>query len=459
MPSLPAVQSDARCDLVLFTEKHITQLIREALQVQHHCKRARFHLSHERDAKISFAGTNGSTTTKTKSRVGILRRRLHADDINMALQWRGSEKIYATGLVGGGHLVNSSSRDDKKVILEDYMKSEMKIRPPHEVGLTLHWLAVDGVQPSIQQIPTGVGTSSNTNSNKRKHPMAYQVEDEEEDDDMGRDGVQVTQLLPRLLSEELRLYFSRITGAVERGGATPLARQQQDTALASLTRDPGLQELIPFMINYVTKNLYKHLGNPENCRILIRMAQALLANPHIHLELYLHQLLPAILTMVVAQRLSSKPFDNHWILRHEAALCLVQACNLFGDDYATLKARVLKTLSDAIGPTRSLATRYGGLAAITFFGPKAINAFVLPLALEYWKNSESMLSKCNDLEQRMEIHMFEQAILNALGMFLGPNNRDTPEAMGIKWEELEDTFGDRLVMLCTNETEHATCFI
>ena len=131
----------------------------------------------------------------------------------------------------------------------------------------------------------------------------------------------------------------------------------------------------------------------------------------------------------------------------------------FGDDYATLKARVLKTLSDAIGPTRTLSTRYGGLAAITFFGPKAINAFVLPLALDYWKKSETMLSKCNDLEQRMEIHMFKQAILSALGMFLGPANRDSPEAMGIGWEELEDTFGDRLVMLCTNEIEYAMCLI
>eukprot|EP00531_Pseudo-nitzschia_arenysensis_P006944 CAMPEP_0116127472 /NCGR_PEP_ID=MMETSP0329-20121206/6857_1 /TAXON_ID=697910 /ORGANISM="Pseudo-nitzschia arenysensis, Strain B593" /LENGTH=459 /DNA_ID=CAMNT_0003621571 /DNA_START=81 /DNA_END=1460 /DNA_ORIENTATION=+ len=459
MPSIPAVQADARGTLLSYTEAHITQLIREAVQVQHHCKRARFHLSTDKDAKST--ASSSAAATKTKSRVGILRRRLHADDINMALQWRGSEKIYATGIVGGGGVTKSSSRDDKKVVLEDYLKSEIKIRPPQEVGLTLHWLAVDGVQPSIPQNPGGVGTStSSANALKRKHPLVHRVEDDEDEEDAsGGDGVQVTQLLPRLLSEELRLYFSRITGAVERGGATPITRQQQDTALASLTQDPGLQELIPFMINYVTKNLYKHLGNPEHCRTLIRMAQALLANPHIHLELYLHQLLPAILTMVVAHRLSSKSFDNHWILRYEAALCLVQACNLFGEDYATLKARVLKTLSDAIGPNRSLSTRYGGLVAITFFGPKAINAFVLPLALEYWNASESMLLTCTDLEQRMEIHMFEQAILDALGVFLGPTNRDSPEAMDIEWEELEDTFGDRLVMLSTNETEYATCFI
>ncbi len=289
MPAIPAVQADARGTLLSYTEEHITQLIREAVQVQHHCKRARFHLSTEKDAKSS--ASSSAAATKTKSRVGILRRRLHADDINMALQWRGSEKIYATGIVGGGGVANSSSRDDKKVMLEDYLKSEIKIRPPQEVGLTLHWLAVDGVQPNIPQNPGGVGTStSNANALKRKHPLVHRVEeDADEEDASGGDGVQVTQLLPRLLSEELRLYFSRITGAVERGGATPIKRQQQDTALASLTQDPGLQELIPFMINYVTKNLYKHLGNPEHCRTLIRMAQALLVNPHIHLELYVSE--------------------------------------------------------------------------------------------------------------------------------------------------------------------------
>jgi transcription initiation factor TFIID subunit 6 len=289
MPTIPVVQADARSKLVSFTEEHITQLVREAVQVQHHCKRARFHLSNEKDAKSGPGSTVGSAASKNKSRVGILRRRLHADDINMALQWRGSEKIYATGIVGGGSLVNSSSRDDKKVVLQDYLKSEIKVRPPQEVGLTLHWLAVDGVQPNIPQNPAGVASTSTANTNKRKKPVVHRVEEEEEEDASGGDGVQVTQLLPRLISEELRLYFSRITGAVERGGATPITRQQQDTALASLTRDPGLQELIPFMINYVTKNLYKHLGNPEHCRTLIRMAQALLANPYIHLELYVSE--------------------------------------------------------------------------------------------------------------------------------------------------------------------------
>ncbi|KAG7345166.1 TAF6 C-terminal heat repeat domain containing protein [Nitzschia inconspicua] len=439
------LQGPVRAALCTLTEDHISQLIREAVQVQRHCKRARMILPSDDATKA--AGKD------TKDRgPGIMKQRLHAEDINMALQWRGSEKIYATGTVG--YPGKSNKGEDTKVVLKEYLNSEMDLKPPQEVGLTVHWLAVDGVQPDIPQNPVA-------NKAKRKAAVVHRIEDTEEDGDDSRDGVQVTQLLPRLLSEELQLYFSRITSAVERGGTTPLERQQQDAALKSLAQDPGLQELVPFMINYVTKNLYKHVGNPEHCRTLIRMAHSLLVNPHLHLELYLHQLLPAILTMVVAKKLSSKPWDNHWSLRSEAAQCLILACSFFGDNYATLKAKVLRSLCDAIGPDKALTTQYGGIVAVSLFGPKAINAFILPLALEYWNQWNDTLARVGDLEKRTEIQMCQQATLNALYAFLGPeNNQESPEALDMTWDDLEDTFGDSLVsMSALDEKEYSSCFV
>lgn len=294
--TVPNVQPSARPTLISLTEIHLTQLIREAVQVQRHCKRARIHLPNE-DASLVKASAGDSN--KDNDRPGILKRRLHAEDINMALQWRGSEKIYATGVVGHKHVSSDRINDNqKKVQLKDYLKSEMDWRPPQEVGLTLHWLAVDGVQPDIPQNPSpaeqaAVAAYSNSVAANRRKAAAvvHRVEDEDDGEDdadgpSGGDGVQVTQLLPRLLSEELKLYYSRITSAVERGGATPVTRQQQDAALQSLSQDPGLQELVPFMVSYVTRNLFKNVGNPEHCRILIRLANALLDNTHIHLELY-----------------------------------------------------------------------------------------------------------------------------------------------------------------------------
>ena len=56
----------------------------------------------------------------------------------------------------------------------------------------------------------------------------------------------------------------------------------------------------------------------------------------------------------------------------------------FGEDYATLKARVLRTLCDATGPDRSTTTQYGGIVAISLFGPKAIDAFLLPVVPSYY---------------------------------------------------------------------------
>jgi transcription initiation factor TFIID subunit 6 len=133
----------------------------------------------------------------------------------------------------------------------------------------------------------------------------------------------------------------------------------------------------------------------------------------------------------------------------------------FGEDYATLKARVLRSLCDAIGPDKALSTQYGGIVAVSLFGSKAINAFILPVALEYWTQWKDSLARVNDLEQRMEIQMCQQATLNALSIFLGPTkNQESPEALDMDWEDLEDTFGDSLVLLSkTDEIEYSTCFI
>lgn len=253
--SVPSVQASARSTLVSLVQDHISSLVQEASCVQRHCKRARMHAY----------GDNEQS--------GIIRRRLHADDINMALQWRGSEKIYATGTIG------KESSESNKVNLEDYLKSEMDLRPPQEVGLTVHWLAVDGVQPDIPQNP-----GSQSKEGKEMTPQSTVTPSATEEAAEG--GIHVTQLLPRLLSEELRLYFTRVTSAVERGGATTTARQQQDAALAGIARDPGLQELVPFLVLYVSQSLSKHLGNPEHCRTLIRMARSLLQNRTLHLELH-----------------------------------------------------------------------------------------------------------------------------------------------------------------------------
>ena len=304
----PNLQPAARSTLVTLVEEHVTSLIRQAATVTAHCKRARTQHSSSSDETAAVGGDSADIAGR------VVRRRLHADDLNMALQWRGSEKLYATAVTADSSTIAAGSGDNssdqtkqkqqhnKVVDLKEYLRSEMDFRPPQEVGLTVHWLAVNGHQPRIPQNPM--------ERPRRGRAVAGLVHryDQAGDEDVleaaaaaaedvsspaaaaaKKGSVQVSQLRAQLLSEELQLYFVRVTSTLERGGATPTARKQQDAALASVGRDTGLQELVPFLVHYILNSYEAHVGNPEQSHTLVRLVQALLVNPHLHLELHVSQ--------------------------------------------------------------------------------------------------------------------------------------------------------------------------
>ena len=330
----------------------------------------------------------------------------------------------------------------------DYMPN-----PPSELGISMHWLAVDGTQPEIPQNPSTVGFGAAAVSGVS--PVLLDDDDSEQQAGDSH-GIQVNQLQNSLLSEELQLYFTRVTLAMERGSSTADHRRQQDAVIVSVSRDAGLQELVPFLVRYCQREIYKHVSNAEHCRLLVRLAAALLHNPNIHLELQLHELLPALMTCVVAKRLA--PSGNHWALRREAGVVLVQACNLFGDEYPTLKARVLRTLCDAAALGKTLPSRYGGIVTISYFGSKAVDAFLLPTALGSWRRWETDLQQTKDLAEAYQIEMCQQAMLDAIGIFFRRSSLEE-KADRVALDELEDTLGDKWIVFQDESYPYATCFV
>ena len=395
------MQASSRAALCNLVEENLTTLIREAAVVQRHARRARFRAKAEpADVAAGSGGAAAAAAAGSEGGAGPKRRRLlHADDVNMALSCRGSSKLYLTnagqlnpptvsgtsqdgqeqGGGGGGSSKRSSSsartaKINDAVDLNSYLRTEMTLRPPSEIGLRAHWLAVDGVQPDIPENPPPLGTEDGAEGGglasaadpPRKDAVVHRVEDDEdleaaaagviegrvEADDgpgagivgsvpsaaaataaagEGAGGVSVRQLLPRLLSEELRLYFTRITLPVERS-TSPAA---VDEALSAVGRDSGIQELVPFFIRFISQQIYHNVGRVPYCRTLVRLAGRLVSNPNLHIELNLHQMLPPLITCVVARRLvvpvdeegaGSGDGGNHWALREEAAGVLVNAC-------------------------------------------------------------------------------------------------------------------------------------
>jgi transcription initiation factor TFIID subunit 6 len=429
------MDAEGKRTLSALVEEHMTEIVRAAVGVQRHSKRAR------------------------------VQRSLQLSDVKMALQYKGEAPVYSTGL------------KNEKVDLNAYLQSELQDAPP-DMAMTMHWLAVDGIQPNIP-------LNRRSNASDGNEPLlaldkAHDKEAQDSDEDpSSSSGISIRQLLPRLLAEELVLYFTRITLAIERG--TPI---QQDAALHSVAFDSGTQELVPFFCRFVVLQIHHNIGNAPYCHVLIRLVHALVQNPNLHLELHLNQLLPPVLTCVVAKQLSnpskskstSTNVDDAFSLRVGAAHALSTICTSFGEKYASLKPKVLSELSVACQPSQPIETQFGGIVGMIGFGPKAIDAFVLPLATAYWNrwgelleedgSSGSRSGSEEEFRARYALHRCQETLLTALAVLFG-SVAVGEQLSKIDLAKLEDVFGDKLVPLFSGAQsepfngggEYLSCFI
>lgn len=113
---------------------------------------------------------------------------------------------------------------------------------------------------------------------------------------------------------------------------------------------------------------------------------SLLQNPHIHIEPYLHQLMPSVVTCLVAKRLGNRFADNHWELRDFTAKLVASICKRFGHVYSNLQTRLTKTLVHTfLDPKRALTQHYGAIQGLAALGPNVVRLLLLPNLETYMK--------------------------------------------------------------------------
>jgi transcription initiation factor TFIID subunit 6 len=484
------VPISVRPKLLQYVEEHITSLIQDAISIQRHSKRARLNPqvvlnTNDGSGVQQHAGAAAAAGTTT---AGCFKTRLHAADINLALQLKGCEKLY--GNIMGSSL--SLSSNTKKVMLSDVLKEEIP-PPPEEVSMKQHWLVIDGHEPSKattsllssspdDTIPTMSGTTYTTTS--------IDLTNTYESSDVL---LRIHQLQSGLLSEELKLYFLRVIHTLEQqnGTSSYYDRCEQDKVLLHLQTDHGLQELVPFFIRYTQHAIYEHIQSNhfENCTLIVRFIRSLLYNPTIHLELHLHEILPSLMTCVVAKsfgtRLSSSSssvsmihlMTNHYYLRNEAASTLAICTNLFSKDYTTLKSRILRTLCQALemDDDHNLSSRYGGIIAITLFGNRAIDAFIMPLIMDCWDVWEEELGNISFKHRtaarsstvqvasellEMEIIMCQYAVLNSLSTYLQSTTVEERSERLLHLNINEVLGDDRMILLSSDYSDdYNMCFV
>lgn len=248
---------------------------------------------------------------------------------------------------------------------------------PVDYSVTMHWLAIDGVQPAIPQNPV----TNHEALAKDANSVDGLFSSKENIGNLDR-ALRNPQVKPRVrhvIGKELQLYYDHVTKTVAHGSVL-----QRDACIQSLMEEPGLVQLLPYFTLHIRENVQRSLKNLPLLFSLMRMAHALLVNPHFELENYLHQLLPPILTCLVGRRLSNNSHENHWALRNFSAELVAQICTRYGSTYSTIQPRITKTLKEAFLDTkRPLTTHYGALVGLGALGVHVVDLLIMPHMREY----------------------------------------------------------------------------
>ncbi|KAF1834119.1 TATA-binding protein-associated-factor [Decorospora gaudefroyi] len=341
--------------------------------------------------------------------------------------------------------------EDEEVDFEKLINAPLP-KVPREVTFTAHWLAVEGVQPSIPQNPnTNPGDLLPKGPNANPHLAAAN----------GLDNVNVKPLVKHVLSKESQELFNKLSGAL----IDETNIEWQTAALAAISTEPGIHQLTTYLLTFIAEKVTHNMKNLFILSQMMRAAYALLQNQAIYLDPYVAYMVPPVLTCCIGGRLgpsnqpppsnaSSETLNGNgasdygraaqdpFELRSLAASLLREICKKHSSSNSGLKSRIARTcLKQFMDPEKSVGTHYGALQALLMvLGPgDALRGLILPNLKAY--NDDFLARKLADESTRHDTEKLLTVLVGSLAALLPKH----PKANGaMETDDLKEQLSEKI---------------
>lgn len=314
--------------------------------------------------------------------------------------------------------------EDEEVDFEKLINAPLP-KVPREITFTAHWLAVEGVQPSIPQNPTASNQADLLPKGPNANPHIAAANGLE---------TSVKPLVKHVLSKESQELFAKLSSALL-DDSNP---EWQNAALASIQSDPGIHQLTTYLITFIAEKVTHSMKNLFVLESMLKATTALLMNPTIYLDPYIPYMVPPVLTCCVGKHLgpttlqtpsnaSSETLNGnsvnghghqsvnlkHFEIRKTASSLLNQICWKYSSSNQGLKTRIARSCLKAfLDPNKPLGTHYGALQALRrVLGADGIRIGILPNLKIY---DEALSEAIADDARKVEAQYVLATILTCL---------------------------------------------
>jgi len=210
----------------------------------------------------------------------------------------------------------------------------------------------------------------------------------------GNENTSFRPAVKHVISKELTLYFEKVQSALLDDGPDAEVQRLREAALESVGSDPGIHQLVPYFVNFISHEVTQNLDDVFVLRQMMELSDALLRNGNLFLNPYASPLCAPVLTCLMGRKLGSDTAPDavkqQYQLRDLAASLIGKISDKFHTSNRMLRPKIvrscLRSMLDLNGPP---AVWYGAIKGLTAAGGPTSNEPVRQIILPNLKDFEN----------------------------------------------------------------------